>query len=218
LRIVEQKHWLILEETKTASRFQTQFPGRSYLHHSKANHANFGTPVVHEQPIKPTDFPKLTLAKSLSIHDYFEPLRSDRPGGNEGISPATVTIGDRISLQRRQMYEFEDFTYSPCLHSLFFGTARVLPRFVSRLATTQMGNAAQDSQRVIEVFHQKYRSSRYSFGYRPCPTPLRPSEDIYTTGPSEVDRGAIDRETPPGAGTKHLENTGAYPQANCFVV
>ena len=33
----------------------------------------------------------------------------------------------------------------------------------------ELGIAGEDGKRVTDLFHQKYRGSRYSFGYPACP-------------------------------------------------
>ena len=63
-----------------------------------------------------------------------------------------------------------------------------------KITREELGMGADDSPRINDLFHQKYRGSRYSFGYPACPNLedqtilfalLKPEENIdvrLTTG------------------------------------
>jgi 5-methyltetrahydrofolate--homocysteine methyltransferase len=38
-----------------------------------------------------------------------------------------------------------------------------------KIIREELGIASEDAPRVSDLFHQKYRGSRYSFGYPACP-------------------------------------------------
>jgi 5-methyltetrahydrofolate--homocysteine methyltransferase len=80
-----------------------------------------------------------------------------------------VTIGDEASRQTAKLFEAGDFTKYLYLHGLSVETAEALAELVHKQARELLGIATEDSPRVADLFHQKYRGSRYSFGYPACP-------------------------------------------------
>jgi 5-methyltetrahydrofolate--homocysteine methyltransferase len=80
-----------------------------------------------------------------------------------------VTIGDEASRQTAKLFEAGDFTKYLYLHGLSVETAEALAELAHKQAREFLGIAGEDSQLVTDLFHQKYRGSRYSFGYPACP-------------------------------------------------
>jgi 5-methyltetrahydrofolate--homocysteine methyltransferase len=48
-------------------------------------------------------------------------------------------------------------------------TAEALAEFHHKHIRQELGIAGSDSPEIRDLFHQKYRGSRYSFGYPACP-------------------------------------------------
>jgi 5-methyltetrahydrofolate--homocysteine methyltransferase len=48
-------------------------------------------------------------------------------------------------------------------------TAEALAEFAHKQAREYLSIASEDAPRITDLFHQKYRGSRYSFGYPACP-------------------------------------------------
>jgi 5-methyltetrahydrofolate--homocysteine methyltransferase len=55
------------------------------------------------------------------------------------------------------------------LHGLSVETAEALAELFPKQVREELGIAGEDATRVGDLFHQKYRGSRYSFGYPACP-------------------------------------------------
>jgi 5-methyltetrahydrofolate--homocysteine methyltransferase len=55
------------------------------------------------------------------------------------------------------------------LHGLSVETAEALAECVYKQARQLLDIAGADSPKVSDLFHQKYRGSRYPFGYPACP-------------------------------------------------
>src|SRR5207245_4844625 len=80
-----------------------------------------------------------------------------------------VTIGPRASVETKRLFEGGEYTKYLYLHGLGVETAEALAEFHHRLMRQELGIAGDDSPHVRDLFHQKYRGSRYSFGYPACP-------------------------------------------------
>jgi 5-methyltetrahydrofolate--homocysteine methyltransferase len=114
-------------------------------------------------------FPRQAQGRRLSIADYFEPIRTNGESKRDVIGLTIVTIGDQASLETQKLFEAGDFTRYLYLHGLSVETAEALAEFVHKQARQLLGIAGADSVKVTDLFHQKYRGSRYSFGYPACP-------------------------------------------------
>jgi 5-methyltetrahydrofolate--homocysteine methyltransferase len=129
-------------------------------------------------------FPRQAEGRRLSISDYFLPQSS---GCADVIALSVVTIGARASVETQILFERGEYTRYLYLHGLSVETAEALAEFLHRRIRQQLNIAGEDSPRIGDLFHQKYRGSRYSFGYPACPhmedqtklfALLRPAENI----------------------------------------
>ena len=62
--------------------------------------------------------------------------------------------------------QYADYLY---LHGLSVETAEALAEYWHKRMREELGVAGEDAGSVKELFGQKYRGSRYSFGYPACP-------------------------------------------------
>jgi len=129
-------------------------------------------------------FPRQAEGRRLSISDYFLPQSSGRA---DVIALSVVTIGAKASVETQTLFERGEYTRYLYLHGLSVETAEALAEFLHRRIRQQLSIAHEDSSRIGDLFHQKYRGSRYSFGYPACPhmedqtklfALLRPEENI----------------------------------------
>ena len=136
-------------------------------------------------------FPRQREGRKLCIADFF----ASRTSGNmDVIGLSVVTIGSRASEVTKALFDKGDYTRYLYLHGLSVETAEALAEYHHKTMREELGIAGEDAPRISDLFHQKYRGSRYSFGYPACPNLedqtkmfalLRPEETIgvrLTTG------------------------------------
>ncbi|HEX8816375.1 MAG TPA: methionine synthase [Terriglobales bacterium] len=111
-------------------------------------------------------FPRQKEGRKLSIADFFAPKTS---GKLDVIGLSLVTVGDKASVETQRLFEAGEYTKYLYLHGLSVETAEALAELVHKKMREELGIAGEDSQHVRDLFHQKYRGSRYSFGYPACP-------------------------------------------------
>jgi 5-methyltetrahydrofolate--homocysteine methyltransferase len=111
-------------------------------------------------------FPRQREGRKLSIADYFEPKSS---GKMDVLGLSLVTIGPRATQETQKMFQSGEFTRYLYHHGLSVETAEALAEVVHKLVREELAIAGDDAKRVNDLFHQKYRGSRYSFGYPACP-------------------------------------------------
>src|SRR5579864_915549 len=111
-------------------------------------------------------FPRQREGRRLAVSDFFAPKAS---GKMDVIGLSLVTIGAKASVETQRLFEGGEYTKYLYLHGLSVETAEALAEFHHRLMRQELGIAGEDSPHVRDLFHQKYRGSRYSFGYPACP-------------------------------------------------
>jgi 5-methyltetrahydrofolate--homocysteine methyltransferase len=85
------------------------------------------------------------------------------------IGLSIVTIGSKASEETHRLFESGEYTRYLYLHGLSVETAEALAELVHKQLRAELGIGGDDAQRISDLFHQKYRGSRYSFGYPACP-------------------------------------------------
>jgi 5-methyltetrahydrofolate--homocysteine methyltransferase len=111
-------------------------------------------------------FPRQREGRRLSISDFFAPKAS---GKMDVIGLSLVTIGAKASLETQRLFEGGEYTKYLYLHGLSVETAEALAELHHKKMREELGIAGEDSAEIRDLFHQKYRGSRYSFGYPACP-------------------------------------------------
>src|SRR5882672_3088727 len=111
-------------------------------------------------------FPRQREGRKLSISDFFSPKSSEKM---DVIGLSLVTMGARASLETQKLFEAGEYTKYLYLHGLSVETAEALAEYLHKKMREELGIAGEDSPHIRDLFHQKYRGSRYSFGYPACP-------------------------------------------------
>jgi 5-methyltetrahydrofolate--homocysteine methyltransferase len=111
-------------------------------------------------------FPRQREGRRLCISDFFAPKGS---GKMDVIGLSLVTIGSKASEETQKLFEGGEYTRYLYLHGLSVETAEALAEYLHKKMREELGIAGEDSPHIRDLFHQKYRGSRYSFGYPACP-------------------------------------------------
>jgi 5-methyltetrahydrofolate--homocysteine methyltransferase len=111
-------------------------------------------------------FPRQREGRKLAIADFFAPKSS---GKMDVLGLSLVTIGPKASVETQRLFEGGEYTRYLYLHGLSVETAEALAEYHHKKMREELGIAGEDSQHIRDLFHQKYRGSRYSFGYPACP-------------------------------------------------
>ncbi len=111
-------------------------------------------------------FPRQREGRKLCISDFFAPKAS---GKMDVLGLSLVTIGSKASVETQRLFESGEYTKYLYLHGLSVETAEALAEYLHKKIREDLGIAGEDSPHIRDLFHQKYRGSRYSFGYPACP-------------------------------------------------
>ncbi|MGD0546622.1 MAG: methionine synthase [Terracidiphilus sp.] len=170
LRLVEEKYRPILhdlqEEVKAAGWFEPRSIIGFFPCASQGDDLIVFDPGDPQRELERITLPRQPQGRRLSIADFFEPLSANQ---RDVVGFSIVTIGDEASRQTAKLFESGDFTKYLYLHGLSVETAEALAELAHKQAREFLGIDGEDSPRIADLFHQKYRGSRYSFGYPACP-------------------------------------------------
>jgi len=111
-------------------------------------------------------FPRQKEGRRLSIADFFVAKSS---GKMDVLGLSLVTIGSAASIETQRLFEGGEYTKYLYLHGLSVETAEALAEYHHKKIRAELGIAGEDAREIRDLFHQKYRGSRYSFGYPACP-------------------------------------------------
>jgi 5-methyltetrahydrofolate--homocysteine methyltransferase len=111
-------------------------------------------------------FPRQREGRRLAVSDFFAPRAS---GKMDVIGLSLVTIGSKASIETQRLFEGGEYTKYLYLHGLSVETAEALAELHHKKMREELGIAGEDAPNIRDLFHQKYRGSRYSFGYPACP-------------------------------------------------
>ncbi len=219
LRLVEEKYRPILLDLEREVQASGWFEPKTIIGFYPC--AGQGDDLVVFDPDDPAReleriaFPRQAQGRRLSIADFFEPIGAAQ---RDVVGFSIVTIGDEASRQTQKLFEAGDFTKYLYLHGLSVETAEALAELAHKQARELLGIAGEDSPRVTDLFHQKYRGSRYSFGYPACPN-LEDQAKIFRLLKPEQNIGVRLTE---GFHLEPEQSTNAvvvhHPQAKYFVV
>jgi len=111
-------------------------------------------------------FPRQSGSKRLCISDFFRPVET---GQLDVVAFHCVTMGREVSEAAAKLFAANNYKEYLYLHGMGVECAEALAEMWHKRIRQELGIAGDDSPRVKELFTQKYRGSRYSFGYPACP-------------------------------------------------
>jgi 5-methyltetrahydrofolate--homocysteine methyltransferase len=194
-RLVEEKYLPVLlelqKEVAASDWFEPKVVYGYFACQTEGNDVVLYDSPEGRKEIQRFTFPRQREGRKLSIADFFLPKES---GKFDVIGLSVVTIGSRASEITKQLFDAGEFTRYLYLHGLSVETAEAVAELFHKRMREELGIAGEDAPRINDLFHQKYRGSRYSFGYPACPNLedqtklfalLKPEENIgvrLTTG------------------------------------
>lgn len=123
-------------------------------------------PVDHDREIERFTFPRQGERKRLCISDFFAPADS----GRKDVLPVQcVTMGSKISEVAGELFKQNNYREYLYVHGMGVECAEALAELWHKRIRQELGIATDDAGKITQLFTQKYRGSRYSFGYPACP-------------------------------------------------
>jgi 5-methyltetrahydrofolate--homocysteine methyltransferase len=169
-KLVEQKYRPIRKELEaeiiSSGLFEPKVVWGYYPAQSEGNDVIVYSADDSRQETLRFTFPRQREGRKLCISDFFTGKSS---GKMDVIGLSLVTIGPKASVETQRLFEAGEYTKYLYLHGLSVETAEALAEYHHKLMREELGISGEDSSHIRDLFHQKYRGSRYSFGYPACP-------------------------------------------------
>ena len=217
-RLVEEKYKPVLDELQkeviASGWFEPKVVYGYFACQSEGNDVILYDSPESRKEIQRFTFPRQREGRKLSIADFFLPKGAGKP---DVIALSVVTIGSRASSETKKLFDAGEFTRYLYLHGLSVETAEALAEYFHKEMREELGIAGDDAPRTSDLFHQKYRGSRYSFGYPACPN-LEDQTKIFALLKPEANIGVC---LTSGFHMEPEQSTSAiivhHPQAKYFV-
>ncbi|MHC5109304.1 MAG: methionine synthase [Planctomycetota bacterium] len=123
-------------------------------------------PEDRSQKIARFEFPRQGKPPYWCLSDFFKSVSS---GQMDAAAFSVVTAGRRVSDVARGWFESNRYKDYLHLHGLGVEIAEALAEYIHKQIRVEWRIADQDARERQEIFKQRYRGSRYSFGYPACP-------------------------------------------------
>ena len=113
------------------------------------------------------ELPRQRSGHRYCIADFYGDLREGRP--TDVLPMQAVTMGDGASAFARELFQADAYSDYLYFHGLAVQMAEALAEWVHARIRRECGFAAAEPATLRDVLAQRYRGSRYSFGYPACP-------------------------------------------------
>ena len=80
-----------------------------------------------------------------------------------------MTVGARATEEARRLFKADEYSEYLYFHGLAVEAAEALAEYWHREIRRELGIDGDDGPDIPSLFRQRYRGSRYSFGYPACP-------------------------------------------------
>jgi 5-methyltetrahydrofolate--homocysteine methyltransferase len=114
-------------------------------------------------------FPRQKSGRRLCIADFFRTGGGAGGAGRDVVGFTCVTMGPRASERAKALFEGNRYTEYLFAHGFGVECAEALAELWHKRMRAELGIGHDDSPRIRELFQQRYRGCRYSFGYPACP-------------------------------------------------
>ncbi len=168
--LLEKWKQLIIEEnllhpTVIYGYFPVQAKGNSlYIYDTEA--IAQGKDIETLQPVASLEFPRQKSSRRLCIADFFAPKGS----GIVDVFPMqAVTVGEIATKYAKKLFDSDRYTDYLYYHGMAVQTAEALAEWTHARIRRELGFATEEPDNIKDILQQRYRGSRYSFGYPACP-------------------------------------------------
>ncbi|MEO1669963.1 MAG: methionine synthase [Cyanobacteria bacterium J06631_2] len=118
------------------------------------------------KPVASFEFPRQSSGKRLCIADFF----ATKESGQIDVFPMqAVTVGEIATEYAQKLFQADNYTEYLYFHGMAVQMAEALAEWTHARIRSELGFAAEESSSIRDILQQRYRGSRYSFGYPACP-------------------------------------------------
>ncbi len=112
-------------------------------------------------------FPRQKGGNRYCISDFYNDLIDNQP--TDYLPMQAVTMGSKASEYANNLFRNDEYTDYLYFHGLAVQLAEALAELVHAKIRQECGFSSEEPSTLREILAQRYRGSRYSFGYPACP-------------------------------------------------
>ncbi len=112
------------------------------------------------------EFPRQRSLRRLCIADFYAPKES---GILDVFPMQAVTVGDVATEYAKKLFEAHQYSDYLYFHGMAVQIAEALAEWLHTRIRRELGFGGEEPNNLRDVLAQRYRGSRYSFGYPACP-------------------------------------------------
>jgi 5-methyltetrahydrofolate--homocysteine methyltransferase len=124
-------------------------------------------PDDRRRPLGRFELPRQRGGNRYCIADFYRDLRDGAP--TDVIPMQAVTMGARASQVAQELFAADRYSDYLYFHGLGVQMAEALAEWTHARIRRELGFGDQEPTALRDVLAQRYRGSRYSFGYPACP-------------------------------------------------
>ena len=118
------------------------------------------------KPVASFEFPRQSSGKRLCIADFF----ATKESGQIDVFPMqAVTVGEIATEYAQKLFQADNYTEYLYFHGMAGQMAEALAEWTHARIRSELGFEAEEASSIRDLLQQRYRGSRYSFGYPACP-------------------------------------------------
>ncbi|MEH1913178.1 methionine synthase [Nostoc sp.] len=118
------------------------------------------------QQVTTFEFPRQKSLRRLCIADFFAPKES---GIIDVFPMQAVTVGEIATEFAQKLFAANQYTDYLYFHGMAVQVAEAVAEWTHARIRRELGFAAEETDNIRDILAQRYRGSRYSFGYPACP-------------------------------------------------
>ncbi|MBE8967472.1 methionine synthase [Nostocales cyanobacterium LEGE 12452] len=118
------------------------------------------------QQVTTFEFPRQKSLRRLCIADFFAPKES---GIIDVFPMQAVTVGEIATEFAQKLFAANQYTDYLYFHGMAVQVAEAVAEWTHARIRRELGFAAEEPDNIRDILAQRYRGSRYSFGYPACP-------------------------------------------------
>ncbi|MEH1891277.1 MAG: methionine synthase [Nostoc sp.] len=118
------------------------------------------------QQVATFEFPRQRSLRRLCIADFFAPKES---GIIDVFPMQAVTVGDIATEFAQKLFSANQYTDYLYFHGMAVQVAEAVAEWTHARIRRELGFTAEEPDNIRDILAQRYRGSRYSFGYPACP-------------------------------------------------
>ena len=123
-------------------------------------------PEQHDQELGRFELPRQRSGNRYCIADFYRDLA---PGATDVLPMQAVTMGERATEFAQELFKGDQYSDYLYFHGLGVQMAEALAEWVHARIRSELGYPDPADMPLRDVLAQRYRGSRYSFGYPACP-------------------------------------------------